>query len=143
MQSGMNNIKVHPLIVCAAMSCVFIMVSSQDGLWQSKYVYLLRMAHDSQNKQRTQMMIKPNHYLCYVLMVCFSVSEYVTTELYGNFIKLLINEFRTELFCMLRVISLASVCQRHNSLSYESWPAICDQWHWNYRHSNWSPWAVP
>lgn len=76
--SGMNNIKVHLLIVCAAISCVFIMLPSQDGLRQSKYVYLLRMAHDSQNVQRTQMMIIPNHYLCYALVVCFSVSEYVT-----------------------------------------------------------------
>jgi len=78
------------------------------------------MAHDSQNIQRTQMMVIPNHYLCYALMVCFSVTEYVTTELYVHFIKFLINEFRTELFCMLRVISPSSVCQRHNSLSYES-----------------------
>jgi hypothetical protein len=45
------------------------------------------------------MMIIPNHYLCYALMVCFSVSEYITTELCVNFIKLLINEFRTEFFC--------------------------------------------
>lgn len=32
------------------------------------------------NMQRTQMTIMPNHYLCYVLMVCSSVTEYITTE---------------------------------------------------------------
>jgi hypothetical protein len=49
-------------------------------------------------------MIIENHYLCYAWMVCFCVSEYVTTQLYVNFIKLLINELLVLHLCVRETI---------------------------------------